>query len=156
MFSFFKKKKERTWVAGNYGYNHLGRRAAAAATLIEPRSSIMDVGCGPMVLRQHLPEGCTYAGCDFQPMFPEVEFIDLDKRQFPAGKWDYVALLGVLGWITEKDFALEAARKVASKLVVSGGDDELLEQARAAGWNHEKTYTYRQTKKKTYQVSLFG
>ena len=150
-----KQQQKKVWKTGNYGYVTLGRRARAAVTLIEPGSSVLDVGCGPMLLRQHLPEGCTYAGYDFEPISDEVGFVDLDKRQFPEGQWDYIVLLGVLSWIKEQEWTLEAARKVAGKLVITNAEQRLLPRTSAAGWKHEKTITYHRRKLRTWKLSLF-
>src|SRR5882672_9895661 len=64
-------------------------RSVLAATLIEPGSRLLDLGCGPaMALKHHLARGCSYTGADLSLWEPEVQFADIDAGVFPAGKFD--------------------------------------------------------------------
>jgi hypothetical protein len=117
----------------------MAARAAVAARLIEPYSSVLDVGCGLMLIRDHLPEGCEYAGFDRYPALPEVQPIDLDAKEFPPGHFDYVLLLGVLSWIKEREFTLRAARTASPLLIATRADDTFDAIISDAGWTLEKS-----------------
>ena len=94
-------------------------RAALAAKWIAPRSRVLDLGCGRMRLRDMLPPGCIYTPADLEPLSPGVQKVDLNRREFPNGSYDYVVLLGVLGYLHEPAAVLHRARAHADRLIVS-------------------------------------
>jgi len=94
-------------------------RANVAASLLEPNFRILDLGCGEGLLRQFLPEGCTWHGYDLRPLHPEIGFIDLDKASFPEGQFDCIVMLGVLGWLKNPRAVLDRAASCAPFLIAS-------------------------------------
>ena len=101
-------------------YKHEARgRAALAASLIAPRSRVLDLGCGHMLLADTLPEGCAYTGADLVPFRPEVLRCDLNNGgEFPPGRYDYIVMLGVLVYLHHPERVLREARQRADWLVV--------------------------------------
>ncbi len=97
----------------------MSARAKVAASFVRRDASLLDVGCGAMVLRDHLPDGVRYQGIDAFPYKPDALCFDLDRHEFPDGIWDYVALIGVLSWITEKHWTLRRIRDASSNLILS-------------------------------------
>ncbi len=94
-------------------------RAKIAASLIEPGSRILDLGCGEGLLRQFLPQGCTWKGYDLRPLRPEVGLLDLDNGGYPDGHFDYVMMLGVLTWLSNPIAVLQRALSSAPFLIAS-------------------------------------
>ena len=117
-------------------------RAAVAAQFIEPGSSVLDIGCGAMLIRKHLAPDVKYVGYDIVPELPETHVIDLDAHEFPSGHWDYVILLGVLPWIEEKAWVLRKARHSAKNLIVTRKDDRFDAQIEREGWIRSKSLPY--------------
>lgn len=109
-------------------------RSAVAAQFIKPNTSVLDMGCGMMLIREHLPENVSYIGYDIVAELPETHLIDLDAHEFPEGQWDYVILLGVLPWIKERAWTLDAARKAGKFLIVTRKDDRFDAEIEKAGW----------------------
>ena len=94
-------------------------RAEIAATLISPGSSVLDLGCGEGPLRQFLPSGCTWKGYDLRPLGRDIERIDLDAGEFPAGRYDCVVLLGVLAWLKDPAAVLVRARAATNCVIIT-------------------------------------
>jgi hypothetical protein len=94
-------------------------RAELAAKLIAPGSRVLDLGCGKMRLGELLPDGCTYVPADLEPLSPGVQRVDLNRGEFPDDYYDYVVLLGVLGYLHEPVAVLRRAREHADRLIVS-------------------------------------
>jgi len=102
-------------------------RAAAAASMIAPGSSVLDLGCGAMALRQRLPDGCRYVPADLIARGEDTILVDLNQGQFPAGEFDVVTLLDVVDFLHEPQALLARCRQAAKTLILSchphaGGD----------------------------------
>ncbi len=72
-------------------------RAAMAAETIPADMSVLDIGCGAMALARHLKPGCRYFPADVVARREGCQVIDLNKREFPQGTYDWITFLGVLG-----------------------------------------------------------
>src|SRR5690606_18515194 len=59
------------------------RRVVAAADLIAPGSSVVDLGAGRQALARHLPAGATYTPADVVPRSPDTVIVDVNAGQFP-------------------------------------------------------------------------
>lgn len=114
-----------------------GARAAIAAAFIPPGSSVIDLGCGQMQLRGHLPDGCSYHAADMRKWTDEVHEINLDAGLFPPGSYDCAALLGVMEYLHRPDLVLHWARERCGQLVMSyvhPGPSATQEQRAKNGW----------------------
>ena len=75
------------WAEANAPEPSHDERTAFAAQFIPAGARVLDLGCGRMALRQYLPNGCGYQGCDFRSMlidifgrsYPEKEFFLVDR-----------------------------------------------------------------------------
>jgi SAM-dependent methyltransferase len=138
------------------------RRASIAAELIAPNTRVLDLGCGQMHLRKFLPSGCHWTGADLDPVLSEVQRIDLDRKEFPAGEFDYVVMLGLLHWIEQKQWVLTRAHQAAPALILNwrqyfaepapsekdmaDGESKLLGLLTATGWNIHDTKLVKEDK----------
>src|SRR4051812_8857436 len=93
-------------------------RSIATARLMEPDSSVLDIGCGAMALKKYLPDGCTYHPCDIHDRGEGCFVADLNRREFPPGMYQYITMLGVLEYVHELDFALDRASQQSSMLLL--------------------------------------
>lgn len=117
-------------------------RSAVAAKLIDPPASVLDVGCGLMLLRKHLPGNVAYEGYDRYPALPEVKYVDLDNHGFPEGHWDYTVLLGVLSWINEKAWTVKRARSASNFMIVTRSNADFDQMITDAGWTLKRSLPY--------------
>ena len=94
-------------------------RAAMAAEWIEPGSSVLDVGAGAMALGSLLKPGCTYQAADVVERRPGCFVADLNRGEFPPGRYDWITFLGVLEYVHDVDRALVRAREAAPRMIVT-------------------------------------
>src|SRR5438552_7998724 len=74
-------------------------RAAMAAEWIAPGSRVLDIGAGAMALGSLLKPGCVYQPADVVERRPGCFVVDLNRREFPEGRYDVVTFLGVLEYV---------------------------------------------------------
>jgi len=111
-------------------------RAAMAAEWIPDGSRVLDVGAGAMALGSVLSPRCTYQPADVVERRPGCFVVDLNRREFPPGTYDFVTFLGVLEYVHEIEWPLERAREAAPRMIVTyctdiGADPQL---RRGMGW----------------------
>ena len=111
-------------------------RAAMAADWIPAGVNVLDVGCGAMALEKLLKPGCTYTPADVVERRPGCRIADLNRKEFPPGRFDWVTFLGVLEYVHGIDWPLMRARVSAPRLLVTyctdiGGDTTI---RRGMGW----------------------
>jgi hypothetical protein len=116
-------------------------RAAMAARFIPTGQHVLDIGAGAMALRSLLAPGCSYVPADIVSRGPGCQVVDLNKGEFPAGRYDWITLLGVLEYIHDPVAVLVRARDAARNAIVtyctmSGGD---VQTRRGMGWVNEYT-----------------
>ena len=114
----------RRWAADHEAFaseanSHVRRRAALAASFIRPGTRVLDLGCGAMILRDRLPEGCAYTPSDVWKRHPEIVVANLNERVFPEGEWDIVAMLGVIEYLEDPSWVLRTARARARNLLIT-------------------------------------
>jgi hypothetical protein len=79
-------------------------RAVFAAQFIPAGARVLDLGCGRMSLKGHLPNGCHYQGVDLVARDEETIVCDFNAGEFPteaAAQADIVVMLGLLETIAD-------------------------------------------------------
>lgn len=97
-------------------------RALLAANFIPAGAHVLDLGCGRMSLRQFLPFGCSYQGCDLFARDGQTIVCDFNKGQFPteaAAQADIISLLGVLEYVTDAETFFKHLRSANCDVVLS-------------------------------------
>jgi len=111
-------------------------RAATAAKFIPAGASVLDIGAGAMALGSLLAPGSRYQPADVVERRPGCFVVDLNRREFPPGTYDWVTFLGVLEYIHDLRWPLEQAAKAAPRMIVTYctdiGADPMLR--RGMGW----------------------
>jgi hypothetical protein len=75
-------------------------RTVQLAALITPNTRVLEFGAGRMVLRRHLPEGCTYTPSDLVEREPGILCYDLNAPQLaPLPGFDVAVFGGVLEYV---------------------------------------------------------
>jgi hypothetical protein len=111
-------------------------RAAMAAEWIPGDSRVLDIGAGAMALGGLLARGCVYQPADVVERRPGCLVVDLNRREFPQGRYDWVTFLGVLEYVHDIAWALDRAAEAASRMIVTyctftGGEVTI---RRGMGW----------------------
>ena len=113
-------------------------RAQRAAAFIPAGARVLDLGCGMMALRQALKPDCVYTPADIVAREPGCLVVDLNRQEFPQGKYDWVTFLGVLEYIHDAGWPLRQARMAAPNMLLTYCADitrgAALAQRRGMGW----------------------
>ncbi len=141
-------RPHETFVAEANRYPRKLARLKAAASLIEPGSRVLDLGCGSMLLREFLPRGCTYVPADlYADRHPEIIPVDLNKGEFPESSFDVVVMLAVLGVVTDKLGLLRKIRERSPKMILTSASLKrgwrTFPQLDATGWKVERNVKLR-------------
>lgn len=116
------------------------RRIEAMASLIEDEKSVIDLGCGRMWLREFLPKGVTYTGCDYVQRDTDTIVCDFNNKEFPDLSADLVFASGVLEYIEDVDWFLSKIQTISDSLIISYCVMELnadIKSRKTLGWkNH--------------------
>jgi len=111
-------------------------RASKAAKFIGDNQLVLDVGAGAMTLGKLIPISCTYFPADVVERSPGCQVVDLNKKEFPIGSFDWITFLGVFEYIHDIDWSLRQALTVASRMVVTYCSDigTSIQARRGLGW----------------------
>jgi hypothetical protein len=112
-------------------------RAKQAADLIGPLPvRVLDVGAGAMALRGFLPAGASYTPADVVERCEGCQVADLNKGEFPLGRYDWVSFLGVLEYVHDPAWALRRAGEAAPRMIVTYCTDSArdVDYRRGMGW----------------------
>ena len=126
------------WAVLGHGESHpWSSRAAIAVEMMQGPESVTDLGCGAMLLEQHLPETSTYRPVDCVPRDARTLVIDFNVTPVPHLDTQWVACLGLLEYLFDVRKFLEDLRKGYNRAVITycPADAPLpLEPRRAHAW----------------------
>lgn len=80
--------------------------------------TVLDVGCGSMTIKTHLPEGTQYVGIDPFPMTDDVIKMDIEECIFTDESFETVYAFAMLDNVYDLEKAIGHIRRVASKNVM--------------------------------------
>lgn len=116
------------------------KRAEAAASMIAPGSTVLDLGCGAMDLEKLLPQGCRYIPCDVVMRDERTLICDFNNGAFPPGnEATVITVLGVLEYIYEPERFIKtlSAYKLPVIMSYNPTDSGLYPDRGGLGWvNH--------------------
>ena len=134
----FKKKKK--WQDIEYFDPAWKQRIVQMANFIEPETTILDLGCGLMWLKDYLPFGCTYIPVDYCKRSNDTVISDFNKNQFPELNADIAFISGCLEYIIDyKKFILSVCGHSQKAIVSYCTTDNYpnIKQRKSAAWaNH--------------------
>ena len=79
---------------------------------------VLDVGCGSMTIKKHLPLGCSYTGIDPFPLSEEVMNISIEQCNFEENSFETIYAFAMLDNIYDLKTAIENMKRIASKNVM--------------------------------------
>jgi hypothetical protein len=111
------------------------------ASLIIPRTSILDIGSGAQTLRDHLDPSCSYRACDVVPKTRDTWTIDFNRNIYPHvnSRFDYCILSGALEYASRPREVLEHAADYGRIIILSYSPlgSSTLREREGQGWfNH--------------------
>ena len=116
-------------------------RSRFAASLIPRRSTVLDIGCGKMMVEKHLHPTCTYIPADVAQRDPRTLLCDINKGEIPnqVDDVDIVLMLGVIEYVFDLPALLARLAKGRGRIMVTYCDTETggladLNRRAALGW----------------------
>ena len=95
-------------------------RNAAIAARVAAKSSVLDLGCGEMFLREFLPADCRYQPVDLVSRSPETIVCDFNNKELPPpARYDYVVCSGLLEYIHDVDWFVNNIVRYGRHFVVT-------------------------------------
>ena len=89
------------------------------ASWIEDEKSILDLGCGPMWLKEYLKKSSTYYGCDYKNRGNKTIICDFNKKEFPDIKTDLCFVSGCLEYIEDLDWFIKRISETSKTAIIS-------------------------------------
>ena len=114
--SNFENKK---WKDIEYFSETWNLRIDLMAKYIVPNTFVVDFGCGPMWLKQKLPENCKYLGVDYIDRGEGSTKCDLNKKEFPTLSFDFAFVSGCLEYIEDYKWFIENISKHSNRCIIS-------------------------------------
>jgi len=120
-------------------------RAQLAAQFVPAGARVLELNCGRAALRQYLPNGCNYQGCDLVARDEDTVVCDLNAGEFPseaATQADIVVMLGVLETIADVDSFFTHLRFCKRDVILSYCATDLTGNCdrEALGWINHFSY----------------
>ncbi len=132
-----KKTDCGRWARWNQLGNEADLRAGMAGQLIPEGSRVLDAGAGLMMLRDYIPESCTYTPLDIVARNRNTLVTDLNQQHFPDESYDVICALFLLEFLHEPQLFFDWTFNKSEKLIfiyhplLPGGTTE---ERRAAGF----------------------
>jgi len=112
-----KKTDCGRWSRWNLLGNEADLRAGMAGQLVPEGSSVLDAGAGMMLLRDYIPDSCTYTPLDIVARNRHTLIADLNQQQYPEQDYDVVCALFLLEFIHEPQLFFDWSYKHSEKLI---------------------------------------
>jgi len=118
-------------------------RTRQIATLIEPGSSVIEFGAGRLILRNFLPENCSYTPSDIVDRGSNTIVCDLNAQNLPEfQKYDVAVFSGVLEYINDVPRLVSHLSNFVNVIITSYATAEVNKKKRGVlGWVNNYTST---------------
>lgn len=136
--SFADTEQLTRWGKEKNLYSDWDERTILMSQFIPKNSSVLEFGAARLVLKKHLPKGCSYMPSDIVSRSPDTIVFDLNKdnsSQFE--KYDVIFFSGVLEYVNDVKKLIKGLSLKTSKFVVSYAPLENysnLENRKKNGW----------------------
>jgi len=120
IFNKYSKSSDyQRWSQSKSLLSSWDERSLLLAKQVQPRSVVFEFGAARFILRDALPEGCTYLHSDIVSRNEDTLVVDLNKELPQIPKVDYVIFSGVLEYIFEVQTLLNHLSSFTSHIVFS-------------------------------------
>ncbi len=95
-------------------------RTIQMSKFILPNSKIIEFGAGKMVIKEHLPENCSYTPSDIVDRGPGTFVCDLNNPDLPVfDHYDYCVISGVLEYLNDVPKLIEHLSTSIGSFIIS-------------------------------------
>jgi len=142
---FFKKRKVTDFKRWSEKHNLLSdwdNRTIFMTSLLRPKSSILDIGCGKQIAKQHLPDNCIYTPLDLISRSDDTIVHDFNSNKILELEniYDYSFCSGVVEYIHDLNFFLEQLCRFSENILLSYNtrtNSQSIKERESLGWvNH--------------------
>ena len=110
------------------------RRARMIAGRIPEGATVLDLGCGNMLIERYLPASVRYLPCDVARRDDRTLVHDFDARSFPPDQGEtHVVCLGVMPYLTHQEALLQHIVDRRKAFLVTFKPNEFIQAKVAAG-----------------------
>jgi ubiquinone/menaquinone biosynthesis C-methylase UbiE len=109
---------QKSWISLEHFDPTWARRIEAMAKHVPTGSTVMDLGCGPMWLKETRPD-LVYTGVDYKFRGVGCVVADFNKREFPTTSSDVIFISGCLEYIEDPEWFIAQATRMSKRCVVS-------------------------------------
>lgn len=102
-----------------FSANWRGRIRFMAGLLDEEDRVVVDLGCGPMWLRDELPGSVQYVGVDYKERGPGTVICDFNAGQFPDVRADTYFVSGCLEYVADWRWFISRISSLGRKCLIS-------------------------------------
>ncbi len=132
----------KQWRKIEYFDERWKNRICGMSRYVGPNDSVLDLGCGPMWLKEFLGPNNRYQGCDYLDRGPGTLVCDFNARQFPEVHVDVTFISGCLEYVEDVEWfiaqvAASAPKCVIAYCIVNPGDN--LGRRRQNAWVNDLT-----------------
>ncbi len=89
------------------------------ATYIDPKTRVLDLGCGKMWLSEVLPKDCIYVPVDYVKRSDKTLVFDFNKYEFPGIPVDVAFVSGCLEYVEDFGWFIGEISKYSQTCIVS-------------------------------------
>jgi len=142
---FFKKRKVTDFKRWSEKHNLLSEwdnRTIFMTSLLRPESSILDIGCGKQIAKQHLPDNCIYTPLDLVKRSDDTIVHDFNSNKILELQniYDYSFCSGVVEYIHDLNIFLEHLCRFSKNILLSynsRANSQIIKERVSLGWmNH--------------------
>lgn len=94
-------------------------RIMLMSKFISPNSSVIDLGCGQMWVKDYLPDNCSYLGVDYVKRGDDSLICDFNKLEFPIIKSDFAFVSGCFEYVEESKWFVGKIAENFNSCIVS-------------------------------------
>jgi hypothetical protein len=112
-------------------------RAKNIAAIIPNGVHVLDLGAGSLVLKKYLKSDVAYTPSDLHDRGEGCIVVNLDKYEFPQGRYDWITIIGVVEYLKDPRWVLARAAQAAPNVIVTYNTTEDapdLELRTGTGW----------------------
>ena len=131
------KSDYKRWSKTESLFSSWNERTKLLSECIMPNSIVFEFGAAKLVMKEYLPENCSYLHSDIVARDRDTIVIDLNKELSPLPLSHYVVFSGVLEYVNDVENVLKHCSKFTNTILFSYATTDVfsnIETRRFNGW----------------------